>query len=134
MPSPCPIDLSKATKLKGVVFHCGLSSKWVTATLETITSRHRNLQQISIHVPRTWTYTFQDDGVTINEINIEYPVAQWLDLDRLLLQFWDSRSIRPKVVYPPAGKTQVRNWAEELFPESTKRGIILVKHFKDSPR
>ena len=44
-----------------------------------------------------------------------------MDLDRLLVQFWDSRSIRPKVVTEKKGK---RDWAGYLLPEITKRGII----------
>ena len=50
------IDLSKVTKLGEVVFGVeALSVDWVTMTLQTITSKHRNLQRISIHVPYDFT-------------------------------------------------------------------------------
>ena len=50
-----------------------------------------------------------------------------MDVDRLLVQFWDSRSIRSKFMYlPMAGneKVEIRDRAGRLLPELTKRGII----------
>jgi hypothetical protein len=52
--------------------------------------------------------------------------GQWLDLDRLLVYFWELRSIRPKVV-----DTSKEDWGtgvhfECLLPEITKRGLIDV--------
>jgi hypothetical protein len=122
-----PIDLSKATNLKEVVFQCGsLSSEWVTMTLETIGSRHRDLQRICIHIPHILSYAIQEDGITIEQTEVANPGTRWLGLDRLLVQLWESRSIRPKVVYPRAmdGKRGLRAWAGYLLPEITKRGII----------
>ena len=60
----------------------------------------------------------------IGEANFE----QWLNLDRLLVQFWESRSIRPKVVC--AKLREGRDWAGCLLPEITGRGIIDL--FEDS--
>lgn len=52
----------------------------------------------------------------------------WLDLDPLLVQFWESRSIRTKIVHPPHDPDDeeegVDNWPEYLLPESMRRGII----------
>jgi hypothetical protein len=49
---PASIDLSKATKLKDVVFQPrSREVEWVTMALQTITSKHRDLRQISIHMP-----------------------------------------------------------------------------------
>ena len=43
------IDLSKATKLKDVIFNLDwLSVAWVASTLKTITSRHRDLREVLI--------------------------------------------------------------------------------------
>ena len=56
------------------------------------------------------------------------PGTQWLDLDRLLVQFWVSRSIRPKIVYPGNATEIMKDWIVCLLPEITKRGIVdLVK-------
>ena len=54
--------------------------------------------------------------------------GEWQDLDHLLVEFWESASIRPKVVRP----TQVWGGWETidyigyrcLFPEAMKRGIL----------
>jgi len=124
-----PIDLSKATNLKGVVFQCGsLSSGRITRTLETITFQHQDLQKISIHVPHilSYIYVLHEDGVTWELIEAANPSMQWPDLDRLLVQFWDSRSIRPKVVYPRTKneKRRMKGWVGNLLPEIKKRGII----------
>jgi hypothetical protein len=49
---PASIDLSKATKLKDVVFQPkSWSVEWITTALRTITPKHRDLRQISIHDP-----------------------------------------------------------------------------------
>ena len=108
------------------MFRCGPSSnEWVTKTLETITSRHQNLQRISIHLPQIFHQITREDGVTEWAIRIDFGI-QWLDLDNLLVQFWESRSIRPKVVYPLTNdrKEEMRNGAGHLLPEVTKRGIV----------
>ena len=56
------------------------------------------------------------------------PDTRWSDLDRLLVQFWDSRLIRPKVVYfDPRlknGKRVGRDWAVCMLPEMAKKGIV----------
>jgi len=50
------IDLSMATKLKDTEFWCGeLNVVWIATALRTVTSKHRDLQQISIHVHYTFT-------------------------------------------------------------------------------
>ena len=97
-------------------------------TLETIGPRHRGLQRISIHIPHILSYAIQKDGVIVEQTEVANPGTRWLDLDRLLVQFWESRSIRPKVVYPRTmdGKRGLRDWAGYLLLEITKRGIIDV--------
>jgi hypothetical protein len=121
---PSPINLSKATKLKGIVFRCGLlHSEWVAMALETITSQRRDLQRISIYVPHPLHYVY-DEG------------TQWLHLDRLLVRFWDSRLIRPKVVYRRAmnGEKGMEDWIGRLLPEITKRGIIDLVEESSGPQ
>ena len=119
-----PVVLSKAIKLKEVVFRCGLGGEWATTRLETITSRHQDLQHITIHVLRVRKYAQEGDFV-IDWIERAYPVTRWSDLDRPLVQFWDSRSIRPKVLLPPTRKeVGMKDWGEHSFPELTRRGVV----------
>lgn len=53
--------------------------------------------------------------------------GQWSELDRVLVQSWESRSIRPKVIYTDQekeGKERMRDWMGRLLPEMTERGMI----------
>ena len=65
--------------------------------LQTVTSKHRDLWRISIHVP--YDYTLNSPGANVRQGLEEVMYGQWLDLDRLLVQFWKSRSIRRKITY-----------------------------------
>ena len=109
------------------MFQCRhLSNKWVATTLETITPQHRDLQQITI-CPDTWDRSVREDGDAVEQTEDTNPGTQWLDVDRLLVKFWDSRLIRPKVVYLPKvanENKETRDRVLNLFPESKKRGII----------
>ena len=50
---------------------------------------------------------------------------QWKDLDLLLVQFWSTHSIRPRVVCV-AGRVgeDLRDRLPSLLPELTRRGLI----------
>jgi hypothetical protein len=118
---PASIDLSKAIKLQDVVFRPGLwRVKWIVMALQTITPRHRDLRQISIHIHH---------HLTLAKIiaSIMQPIAgvgsdQWWDLDCLLVQFWESRSIRPKLMSMTEGGAE--DQIAYLLPKLTKRGVI----------
>ena len=120
------IDLSKATRLKDTRFWYGeLSAEWIVKALQTVTSEHRDLQGISIHV--SYQYTLGGPGANIRQDLGEVTYGQWLDLDRLLVQFWESRSIRPKITYNHRSQDERReaiDCVSCLLPEITKRGII----------
>jgi hypothetical protein len=114
------VDLSKATKLKDVVFRPESKTvEWVTVALKTVTPAHRDLRQISIHIPyyltlpRVYTNLRQGIGKASSE--------EWLDLDRLLVQLWESRSIRPRFVCMTKGTLGVS--IGYYLPEMTRRGI-----------
>jgi hypothetical protein len=120
------LDLSKATKIKDVVFQpISQSVEWITATLKTI-PKHRDLQEVSIYLPSYVAIT--GVGRNASQVIGEENWGEWLDLDRLLVQFWESGSIRPKVVCPMRAKRGLdpRHRVEYrcLLPEITKRGII----------
>ena len=90
--------------------------------LQNITPEHRDLRQISIRIP----YHLPSFGAGIGEIIGELACREWLELDHLLVQFWESRSIRPKVGCVRLGKNPQRTEYSIgcLLPEITKRGIV----------
>ncbi|KAF9645274.1 hypothetical protein BDM02DRAFT_3205327 [Thelephora ganbajun] len=119
--SPASVDLSKATKLRDVVFRpASLNIAWITMVLQNVSPEHRNLQRISIYLrynlvlAATEPDAMQDVG------------GQWLDLDHLLVQFWESRSIRTKLVCsaPEEELQDMREHIGRLLPEVMGRGII----------
>ena len=119
---PALIDLSKATKLRCIVFQpVSLTVTWVIAALRTITPEHRDLRQISVHVPGY--IALVDASAGLEQAVGKAVYRQWLDLDRLLVQLWESRSIRPKLVPGLPMENRKQNIAC-LFPEMTKRGVI----------
>ena len=77
---------------------------WIITTLQTATSKHRDLQQISIHPPHI--FALISAGANVGQI-IGVVHRQRLDLDHLV-QFSGSRSIRLKVIHT-ARKTGERN-------------------------
>jgi hypothetical protein len=120
-PESGSIDLSKATKLKDMVFRLiSWSVQWVITPLQTIVPEHRDLRQITIDV--SYYSTRLRAGASVRRAIGETNCGQWSDLDCLLVQLSESRSIRPKVVCT-AGR-QMRHCVRRLLPELTKGGII----------
>jgi hypothetical protein len=120
------IDLSKTTKLKDVVFRPEPRKvEWVITALQTITPEHRDLRHISIHLPYylTLAVVLTNLRQTLGEAGFE----KWLDLDRLLIQFWESRSIRPKVI--SMMNHGIGDHIGRLLPEITKRGVIDILEY-----
>jgi hypothetical protein len=108
------LDLSKATKLKAVVLQCASPNlQWAATTLQTIESE--NLQRITIDMSK------------LENLLKETVHQTWLDLDRLLLQFSESHSIRPEIILSRGrGRTDFMNLMPILLPELTRRGIVDV--------
>ena len=91
------------------------------------TAESINLEQITIHFPFAFV-----------EPTVEAAHREWRDLDRLLVQFWTSRSIRPKIIYEQErGGSDLGDVAPRLLPELTSRGVIdsikINESFLDSP-
>ena len=112
-----PLDLSKAIKLKGVVFNYHRSNiQWITTAIKTIKSK--NLQQITI-----FSYTRTPLSAQIKEAVHQ----EWQDLDHLLVQLWTSHSVRLKIMYRrEEGENEARGLVQRLLPELTKRAIDLA--------
>ena len=87
---------------------------------QTTIPKHQELRKVSIYVPRHLTF-FKCD--TFKQ-STSY--GQWLDLDCLLVQFWESRSTRPRVILTTRDgeKRNMRRFAESVLPELTRRGTI----------
>lgn len=117
-------DLSKAVKLRDVVFRPEkLRIGSITTALQTITPKHQDLQQISIYVHFDSTLT--KTGADVRQTVGEQILGEWLDLDRLLAQLWESRSIRLKVISTARNEGQgMKNCIESLLPEITKRDWV----------
>ena len=87
--------------------------------LKTITPDHPAPRKITIHVP----YSVTTDGFTTKPTG--GPVhGQWLELDRLLIQLWDSRSIRPKVVWTMQTGVNGKDSAGRLLPGIMGKGMV----------
>ena len=108
------VNLSAATKLKHLEFRRARQNvQWVTTTLQTVESE--DLQLITL-----WP-----SPETLAPANTEPLLQQWRDLDRLLVQFWVSHSIRPKVAYQAmVGGKDLRDSVSSLLPELTRRGPV----------
>ena len=115
------------------MFEClTLESGWVTRALETISSKHRDLKHIFIHIPSSWSALTNEDRNDIERAIEEAEPGMrsvgWSGLDRFLVQFSESYTIRVTAVYPPPepkyGTREMEDWARYLFPESTGKGIV----------
>ena len=111
---PVSIDLSEATRLKSVVFRIeSWLVGWIVVALRTITSDHRDLREISIYASHRF------DGNIRGFITRQVANRQWSDLDRVLVQLWESHSIRPRIGHAKLGGRIAR-----FLPDAAKRGII----------
>lgn len=93
--------------------------------LQTVTSEHKDLQQISIHV--YYNFTLNGVGASIRQTVGETTYGRWSDLDHLLIQFWESRSIHLKITYTCASQDERKeaiNCVSCLLPKVTGRRVI----------
>jgi len=132
---PAPIDLSRTTKLRDAIFRPrSLNVGWITRALQAITYKHRDLRQILIYMFYS-SFLAGIDGDVGHTIGEEIH-RQWLELDSILIQFWESRSIRPRLTYMTrAQETQsMQDYFERLLPGTMKWRIIdlvICAHFRE---
>ena len=118
---PAVLDLSKATKLQDMTFRStSLNIGWITAAVQTTVPEHRELRKILIRVP----YSLTCFDVDIMKESAVY--REWLDLDRLLVQLWESNSTPPRVICTTwSGQSKgMIGFTDCLLPELTKRGTV----------
>ena len=117
IPQVGAVDLSKARRLKEVVFRLGvLNDVWITLALKTITPDHRNLHQISIYIP---TYSFLNTSQSLGEI-----YSHWVDLDCFLIKMRDLNTIHTRVMHWAEGGEDAYECTEMLLPDMMKRRMI----------
>ena len=104
------INLSKATKLRDVVFRSvSLNVEWIAVTLQTITPAHQDLRKVAIHASNRFS-CFRSDFI---QTPAEETRGQWQDLDRILVRLWELHSIRPRVVHEIL-EGQGREWCMRM--------------------
>ena len=122
-PGPVPIDLSRATKLRDTSFQILLLGVgWIAQALKTITHHHRDFRQISFIMSDVRSLS----RVDIGQATSDPAFGQWSELDRLLIEFWDTRSIHLSVSYSTLGEKwrKMDQLVKGLLPEMAKRGLI----------
>ena len=64
--------------------------------------------------------------VDIGQATSDPAFGQWSELDRLLIEFWDTRSIHLSVSYGTLGEKwrKMDQLVKGLLPEMAKRGLI----------
>lgn len=116
------VDLSKAAKLREVAFWFGPgATAGITNTLRSISPEHRDLKKVSIYAD-LWCDRSPNGPIDPKEVVGEVIYKQWMDLDALLVQLWESQSIRTKLVGEKAGRAY--RLFTSLLPQVTERGII----------
>ena len=116
------IDLSKATKLKELKLHFqDLAVAWIASTLKTITSKHMDLREVLI----TGQALFSSTDWSTNAAAVgDSTRTQWVDLERIIIQLWESHSVRTKVKYYSMRREESNELMRDLLPEATRKGVV----------
>ena len=89
-------DLSSAIHLRSITFDCRQSSlyvDWIGVAVETIKSPR--IEKMTLYM-----FDYRSPLQTPEQIWLQTPVAQWLELDKVLVGFLTAHSLRLKVVPP----------------------------------
>ena len=124
LPRSAHVNLNAVTKLRDVEFTWWLHPQLVVTTLRTIPHNHRGLRQITLAL---------DSGIGLgDQPDVRFAVGEtayqeWLELDRLLVQLCESRSIRLEVrhnLHMDADGSKERSRMKILLPEVMTRGMV----------
>jgi hypothetical protein len=124
---PSTIDLSTAGGLKDVTLEWNRNPEWAAMTLRTITHNQRHLQQISLKAPSESYPQFSDSDDTLMNALDKAVYEGWLELDEVLVQLWESNSIRSDVAYDAPSSVDGRDTrcqVESLLSGAMARGIV----------
>ena len=119
-------DFSNTTKLREVKFRFDATCAYITGSLKTITSKHKDLQRIIIHTPINSPYW---DDVPFGRLT----QSQRVDLDLNLVQLWELHGVRTKATYGGMieDKEATCKLLETILPEMTKRGSLELVHLSE---
>jgi hypothetical protein len=99
----------------------------VPKILGTITSKHKDFELVSIHLP-----FFPEDIVPVDSTqNVEDETySEWIALDRAFVRLWELLPIRVVAIWT-VGSNEAKVTEEQLWcflkrswPEATKKGIL----------
>jgi hypothetical protein len=119
-------------KLREVALWLTSDPTWIKNSLRTILSEHRDLQKVLIYGDPYYDI-LPNEPVGSKEVFGEEIYKQWMELDGLLVQLWESRAVRTKLTVRRK-EGRVHNLATGLLPEMTKRGIIQSVTYADGHR
>ena len=125
------IDFSGATRLKELVFHLEeIEDVWTTMALKTLTSKHGDLREILLHI--LVESSPKDEPVNVRETIGEEIFKQWMDLDHILVQLWESSALQTKVIYfTDQEEKETHEYIGGLLQEVMKRGIVKMVDERD---
>jgi len=95
--------------------------------LQTITPKHQDLQQITIHTPYHRCPSTRESE-NLREATGQNRSRQWMDLDNLLLQLSESHSIRTEVTRGSENserKLEMCDHIRALLPKVVESGTVL---------
>jgi hypothetical protein len=96
--------------------------------LETITTCHRDLQEVAIHAH--FPFALAGGHVDLRQTIREDVFRQWADLDHILIRLMESHAVRVKVTYLPLRrKEEMCEYMNELLPRVTEKGRIGPTNF-----
>lgn len=132
MPS---LDLSKTTKLKGVIVLSEIISTagWIAGMLNTIGSAHKDLRAVLIRVCLP---------SSISDVEIDWAVVAGtyrplINLDETLVRLSEPHAARRKIACCIIGMErkpeEARKWVEHLFPGMAKKGLICIMSDFEAP-
>lgn len=120
------IDLDKATNLQEVMFTCTLAPRWISATLRTVKHNHKKLQRVTVRLKPSPAL----DSIDVKRAIGVSGCQEWLELDRILANLWESHSIILSIQYTvdaEEGDGRAKNQLRRLLPESTRRTAGLIE-------
>ena len=94
----------------------------------TTASEHTDSRAVSIYVLFDFTPSEISDPINIRQTIGESFYIQWVDLDHLLAQLYESHAVRAKAV---AMEERVCTCIGELLPEATKGGCTVLVYNPD---
>ena len=104
---------------------------WATLALKTITSAHRHLREVTIHISFPLISPISNIPANARQIVGDRIYAQWMDLDRLLVRLSESGAVCVRVECWSSGKKGDRQYVEGLLPEMLRGGRVRLVDYGD---